>query len=191
MASLNSVKLGSGSLLTYFSSSSLSSKQLDQMGKRKHKTLAENVISFISQLGLQKSRQRVVPTPSKSCQPSVGVLPCVLSPCVRGTVEKLWRCNCIDQWSEMVCSLLNWNGVVRKNFWWNKQQGTKRNKKKLKMRKPIHPHRNPVDATLLPGIADGKGEQLGWLLQSSSCSTQQSIWDCKEMVMVLLKMKIC
>lgn len=129
MASLNSVKLGSGSLLTYFSSSSLSSKQLDQIGKRKHKTLAENVISFISQLGLQKSRQRVVPTPSKSCQPSVGVLPCVLSPCVRGTVEKLWRCNCIDQWSEMVCSLLNWNGVVRKNFWWNKQQGTKRIKK--------------------------------------------------------------
>lgn len=65
--------------------------------------------------------------------------------------------------------------------------GDKKNLKNI--RKRFHPHRNPVDAVLLPGIADGEGEQLGWLLQSSSYSTQQSIWDRKEMVMVLFETK--
>lgn len=78
---------------------------------------------------------------------------------------------------------------------WQTQEKTydgtsSRGQKNLKnIRKRFHPHRNPLDAMLLPGIADGEGEQLGWLLQSSSHSTQQSICDRKEMAMVLFKTK--
>lgn len=77
MTSLHSVKLGSRSPLAYFSSSWLSSKQLDQIGNRKYITLAENVISFISQLGFQKSREGCAQrdpllTHSKPCEAVVG-----------------------------------------------------------------------------------------------------------------------
>lgn len=43
----------------------------------------------------------------------------------------------------------------------------------------MRPHRNAGDATLVL-----------WLLQNSSCSTQQSIWDHKEMVLIAFKTKL-
>lgn len=101
MTKPNLVKLGSRSPMTYFSFSSLSSKQLDQIGHRKHKTLAENVIYFISHLGLQKSRERIVPISSKSCQPLVGVSLCVSSSCLSSAVEGLGY-SCIDHWLDDV-----------------------------------------------------------------------------------------
>lgn len=52
--------------------------------------------------------------------------------------------------------------------------GDKKNLKNI--RKCFHPHRNPVDAVLLPGIADSEGEQLGAAPNSPSGTVRKWLW---------------